>query len=192
MAEETLSVPPFPPLKWDDYFWVGEIVLPSWAGFQTRRGPYASVSSSESSNGSVRLTVTPLDDRSRSHPTQEQLTAFRYLMDHESEVAEAVGRALIEYYPGEKDTYFAAYDDDALELPDVADREDLRPLIGLSNIHILSVAHSGAAYIGFEFGCVWDDEHGAGVMTHLGRAISTGQADVSFMAWIAKSDPERK
>ena len=38
MADEMLDVPPFPPLRWDEYFWVGEVTLPSWAGFQTRRG----------------------------------------------------------------------------------------------------------------------------------------------------------
>jgi len=25
MAEETLNIPPFPPLRWVDYFWVGEV-----------------------------------------------------------------------------------------------------------------------------------------------------------------------
>jgi Domain of unknown function (DUF6985) len=76
-------------------------------------------------------------------------------------------------------------------LPDISEPSELRPLIGLSNVHVLSVVRDGAAYIGFEFGCVWDDEHGAGVMTHLGRVVATGQAAVSFMAWIAKQDLER-
>ena len=34
--EKTLYHPPFPPLTWEHYFWVAELTLPSWAGFQVR------------------------------------------------------------------------------------------------------------------------------------------------------------
>jgi hypothetical protein len=189
MADERLDQPPFPPLKWGRYFWVGEVRLPSWAGFQTRRGGYGSVSSDKPSDGTARLSVTPEDDSKRTHPTAEQAAAFRYLLDNEAAVAAAVRRALVEYYPGQKDAYLEVYGGGE-ELPDISESGDLRPLIGLSSVHVLSVAKDGAAYIGFEFGCVWDDEHGAGVMTHLGRVVATGQADVSFTEWIAEQDIE--
>lgn len=45
---------------------------------------------------------------------------------------------------------------------------------------VLSVEKDGEAYIGFEFGCPWDREHGLGVMTHAGRVVEVGQADTSF------------
>jgi len=191
MTDETLNRPPFPPLKWEQYFWVGEVRLPSWTGFQTRRGGYGSVSSDKPSDGTARLSVTPEDDKNRTHPTAEQVAAFRHLIDNEEAVGAAVGRALVNYYPGEKDAYLDAYDEDEVEeLPDISEPGELRSLIGLSSVHVLSVAKYGAAYIGFEFGCVWDDDHGAGVMTHLGRVVATGQADVSFMEWIARQDIE--
>ena len=38
---------------------------------------------------------------------------------------------------------------------------------------------------------LWDEEHGAGVMTHRGRVIATGQADCSFVEWIARQGLER-
>ena len=41
---ETIDDPPFPRLTWGGYSWAGEVRLPSWAGFQSRRGAYASVS----------------------------------------------------------------------------------------------------------------------------------------------------
>jgi hypothetical protein len=63
-------------------------------------------------------------------------------------------------------------------------------LIGLSSVHVLSVAKDGIAYIGFEFGCTWDGEHGLGVMTHRDRVIEVGGADTSFLAWIAEQDAE--
>jgi len=182
MADETLDHPPFPPLTWDHYFWVGDATLPSWAGFQARRGSYGAVSAAIPSDGSARLSVSPMDGAALTRPTAEQVAAFRHLLDNEAAVADAVARALVEYCPGH------AYDGDDEALLEVSEPGELRPLVGLSGVHVLSVAHDGAAYIGFEFGCVWDDEHGAGVMTHRGRVVATGQADVSFLEWVARQD----
>lgn len=193
MAEETLNVPPFPLLKWDGDFWVGEVTLPSWAGFQSRRGPYASVSDDKPSDGTARLTVMSPDNKERTPPSLEQASAFAHLMANEAAVTAAVGQALVEYYPAEKEAYLEDYDEDEGEiLPDVSEPNEMRSLIGLSSVHVLATTHNGAAYIGFEFGCVWDGEHGAGVMTHLERVISTGQASESFMEWIARQDAERE
>jgi hypothetical protein len=190
MAAETLDVPPFPPLRWDKYFWVGEVTLPSWAGFQTRRGPYGAVSSKKPSDGSARLNVTPEDDERRSPPLAAQVAAFRHLLDNEPAVAASILRAAFDRYPAEKAAYADAYsDEEAAEvLPDIDGPAGLRSLIGLSDVHVLSVAKDGAAYVGFEFGCVWDPEHGFGVMTHLGRVVKVGQADVAFQERAAMRD----
>lgn len=185
MLPETLDHPPFPLLKWDLFFWVGDFVLPSWAGFQTRRGDYAAVSSLRPSDGSARLSISPLDDQVRTAPTTEQVAAFQHLMANEASVAAEVVRALVDYCPGE------ANDGDEEKLMEVSEPDDLRSLIGLSSVHVLNVFHDGVACIGFEFGCVWDEEHGAGVMTHRGRVIATGQADCSFVEWIARQGLEQ-
>jgi hypothetical protein len=186
VPQDTLDYPPFPPLKWDHYFWVGEIVLPPWAGFQARRGGYGAINSRRPSDGTARLSISPLDHKARTHPTAEQVAAFRHLLDNEAAVSMAVARALVEYCPGE------AYDGDDEELLEVSEPADLRALIGLSAVHALNVVRNGAACIGFEFGCVWDEEHGAGVMTHLGRVIATGQAVCSFEEWIARQGFDRQ
>lgn len=49
--------------------------------------------------------------------------------------------------------------------------DDLRALIGLGTIHVLATAKKGMAYVGFEFGCTWDEEHALGVQTHGRRGI---------------------
>ena len=56
--------------------------------------------------------------------------------------------------------------------------------MGLASVHVLDVANAGVAYVGFELGCDWDDEHGAGVMTHKTRIVSFGGRG-SFLEWIA-------
>jgi len=38
-----------------DYFWETTLLLSSWAGFQIPRGKFGAVSSSEKSNGEIRV-----------------------------------------------------------------------------------------------------------------------------------------
>jgi hypothetical protein len=186
---EAIDIPPFPPLTWEGYHWSGEVRLPSWAGFQSRRGRYASVSALGPSDGTAGMTV---DGKGKALPTPEQIAAFQYLLHNEAAVAEAVGSALLGYYPRQREAYLDAYDlEESDEVPEVTDLDDLRQLVGLSSVHVLSVAQDGAACIGFEFGCAWDAEHGAGVLTHCTRVIAIGQADCSFVPWIARRGLEK-
>ncbi len=188
MDIDTIEVPPIQRLRWNQYMWDGEIKLPSWAGFQIRRGNYGAASSDQVSDGSALLSLKSQDNKPEP-PTAEQISAFRYLLDHESHIAAAVLQAIFEKYPEDKDAYLGAYDnEDEVELPDLLEPADLCTLIGLSHVHVLFQAHKGAAYIGFEFGCVWEEEHGLGVMTHQGRIVKVGGADTSFLWWIADRD----
>lgn len=73
-------------------------------------------------------------------------------------------------------------------MPDVENIEQFKKLIGLSQIHIMNVNKDNIAYVGYEFGCSWDDEHGIGFMTHKDRVIDFGSADISFLTWAAEKD----
>jgi hypothetical protein len=183
---ETLDHPPFPPLTWDYYFWVAELTLSSWAGFQVRHGARRAARSSPPADGTVRLSISPTDSDARTPPTAEQAAAFRHLLDNEATVADAVARALVQYCPGN------AYDGDDEVLWGVTEPNDLRRLVRLSGVHLLNLVRDGAACIGFEFACAWDEEHGAGVMTHKGRVIATGQVNCSFTEWIAQHGLDRQ
>jgi hypothetical protein len=68
-------------------------------------------------------------------------------------------------------------------MPVLQNPSDLKPLMGLSTVHIGDVEKDGFAYIGFEFGCNWEEEHGLGVMTHKDRIIEVGDAETAFDAW---------
>ena len=81
MTKQIINVPPFPPLQWNDYFWTGELVLRTWAGYQTRHGPYGAISSADESDGTVWLSVIPQGD-SQTPPLPGQSAALRYLLDH--------------------------------------------------------------------------------------------------------------
>jgi hypothetical protein len=190
MAKLTVKMPPLPEFSWDGYSWTSEIVLPSWAGFQIRRGSYGLVSSPEKSDGRVNLVVMPPEDAPNSPPMAEQVKAFQYLMDHDTAISNSVLQGILREYPRMQDQY--GYDDNQAQelMPDIASAKDLCTLIGLSNVHVLPVAKDGVAYVGLEFGCTWDDEHGLGVMTYKDRVIQVGGADTAFLEWIAADDAE--
>ena len=186
---DEIDIPPFPRLSCGSYCWSGEVRMQSWAGWQTRRGPYAAISKPGPSDGTASLTV---DAEAKRPPTSEQIATIQYLLDNKAEVTRDVGLALLDYYPGEREAYLDAYDlESSDEVPEVTDLIGLRSLVGLHSIHVLSLARDGMACTGFEFGCVWDEEHGAGVMTHRGRVIAIGQADCSFVKWMAERGLDR-
>lgn len=176
-----IEIPPFPPLKWKGYAWEGEIRLPSWQGYRGRRGALAAVRHTGPLDSPAELTV---EAEKAAPPTPEQVAAFRHLLDNEAAVAAAVGKALLDYYADERAAVPRI--DEAAALPEITDPADLRPLLGLATLNVLALARDGMACIGFEFGCVRDDEHGAGVMTHRGRVIAVRRADRSFVEWMGR------
>jgi hypothetical protein len=184
--------PELPPLEWDDYCWEAEIVLPSWRRFQTRRGAYASVSSPDPSDGSTRIRFDT-DGAGRVPPTEAQIAAYRWLIQHEAEVAAAVLNAIFAEYPRFRAEYIGDYDDEDAQAaqqsaPPLDRAEQLKELIGLYAVFILPLPKDGVGYTGFEFGCVWEEEHGLGVLVHKNRVVEIGHADTAFDGNRAEED----
>jgi hypothetical protein len=178
-----IHVEPFPPMVLNVVgcvgFWNGKVKLPSWHGFSSRLGGYASVSSAKPSDGTAHLSVTAPGQDKKDPPSQKQASAYRYLLDHDKTVQQAILERIVAAYPGIRDKY-GPYTE-AADIPEVRQPADLKKLIGLSTVHVLTTAKEGAAYVGFEFGCTWDSEHELGVMTHRDRVIVLGGADTSFL-----------
>jgi hypothetical protein len=191
-----LNMPPFPPLRWDGYFWSGRLTLPSWRGFQARLGAYAARSSAKESDGTARLSVATPAGVAEQPPSAEQASALRYLLEHEEAIRDALMAAVFDEFPpmrerALRDGLVAESDLPALDRP-----EELKSHIGLSTVHILRVVKDGAAYVGFECGCTWDEEHGLGAMTHKGRIVElphmgigkVSGADLASEEWMAEED----
>jgi hypothetical protein len=176
-------------LNWDGHFWEGSTVLPSWAGFQQRLGPYASVSAAELSEGTVHLSISSPNEVNSAAPSEAQVRAFRYLRENDQAVRDKVLAAIFEVYPKWRDNYSEFFGEELdAHMPRLSNPSDLKPLIGLSIVHILNVEKDGLAYIGFEFGCTWEEEHGLGVMCCRDRIIEVGSAEEAFSASIANRD----
>src|SRR5262245_1055517 len=163
-----LELAPFPALQWDGYFWSSTIKLSSWKGFQNRQGPYGRVSSRRPSDGTVRLAVHSPDDSIPAPPLTEQGRAFQYLLDHEKVIHDTILRSMLNERPWDE-AVEEAEDESLLSLRDATRPSQIREHLGLANVLVHTVAKSRLAYIGFEFGCSWEQEHGCGVMMHRKR-----------------------
>jgi hypothetical protein len=173
--------------QFDQFFWTTKVQLPSWVGYQARNGPYGSISSDSPSDGFVTITAGS-DSRDKSPLTEQERASAQWLLDHEAEVASAVLEGLLAEYPRLQGVYGYEGAERDEYMPDVSSTKDFRQLIGLHNVHVLPLLKEGVPYIGYEFGCTWDGEHGLGVLMHGKRVVEVGGADTAFTLWIAERD----
>jgi hypothetical protein len=164
-------IPPIPLTKDKHGFWETSINLPAWAGYVDAAGPYASPNSDAPSDGTVRISFGNAPEG----PTPEQIAAYHYLRETEPFVSGEVIAAIMDKYVR----------------PEKRRPNVLRKHVGLGTVLILPVTKDGHAYIGFECGCSWDNEHGCGVLTHKERVVKVGGADTAFLKWIAEEDARR-
>lgn len=124
-------------------------------------------------------------------PTSDQATAYQHLREHGLTILASI----FAQYPQFREDYLDAFDEEDEEFPEIAagvpvlDRPDqLAGLMGLGNVFLLTETRDGIGYVGFEFGCEWESEHGLGVLTHRARIIDIGQAPTAFDGRAAEAD----
>ena len=166
----------------------GKVSLPIWKDFQNRQVAYGSLDESENLNGEFGISIG--GDMVVDNPTikMEHTNAYDYLATHSEQVQNSILTRLLAEYKNLQ-TEYGYQEDKAKEFMPVVDKiEQFKKLIGLSQIHIMEVSKDNISYVGYEFSCTWDDEHGIGFMTHKQRIIDFGGADTSFLTWVAKKD----
>jgi hypothetical protein len=159
----------------------GQITLPAWIGFQSRQGFYGSKDSSGISNGLVKVHINGRQVDYVKTTTQEQINALSFLHDNADKIRDGILNALFNELSVIKEIYEGL-------VPEINSISDFKNVLGLSIIHVMDSDKDGIAYLGYEFGCDWDDEHGLGVMMHKERVIGIGQAGTSFNSWITYKD----
>jgi hypothetical protein len=126
-------------------------------------------------------------------PTKEQSAAYKYLVDHQEAIRDKILSGVFKKYPEYRAAYIEDYDLDESDqtLPSLQRPDQLRNIMGLANVLIHRVVRNGVSYVGYEFGCAWETEHGLGVMTHRARVVELGGADTAILEWIAERDAKR-
>jgi hypothetical protein len=173
----------FPKLIFDaaHSMWSCEDTLGTWAGFQSRRGPYTSSDRDQPSDGAVHVSVqADADGVPDAKPSAAQEAAYTFLKANERAVSEAILAAVFARYPEAKAAYEEATDESWPRLPEITTARELRQVMGLAIVHVLTTAKDGMSYVGFELGCDWEEEHGLGVLAHGLDVVAVGHADVSF------------
>jgi hypothetical protein len=183
--DSPLNSPPFPEMIWSDYdCWEGQVCLAAWAGFHSSGRAYGASDPEAPSDGTVGLCVSPNDPGVAPYPTEAQAKALLFQIQNGTEVVASVLRSLLPYYESLRPRWASYYGAAELSriMPAIANTSDFSRLIDLRQVHVHPWTRDGLSYVGLQFGCTWDQEHGLGVMLHGARVVDIGSADTSF-AW---------
>lgn len=166
---------PFPPLaEYGSDSLKGVDFFVSWQNFQAN---------DEASNGEI-VVVFHLENENERVPSAAQTNAYRYLKENEASVTASVLAGLFADYPQIREVYGGIEPE---YLPVIEQPEDFRRLIKPLFIHINAESKDDCAYIGFEFDCLWDIEHGLGVMTHRSEYVGCNDAEAAWNLDLARS-----
>lgn len=193
----SVSMTTFPEFEWDQNYWTSSASIPAWSRHQTRRDNYGGLSSDAPSDDIIRIVFAP-KGRNNSPLLPQELELVQWAISNAPSIQDAAIKALYTYYQdlypswrSDLDSIFGEEDADEM-MPEITSPNELKRLIRVSFMFVHQIATDGVPYVGFEFDCTWDEEHGAGVLLHGTRVIETGGADVSFQLSIAKKDAESK
>lgn len=170
-------------------FWVAKSILPSWEGYLDRSGAYGGPGQQTVSQGKVDIVFAP-EGRDTSPLTAEELALVQWFIDNELMVSATVKKAILAGYAELQRSFDFEPDEAADYMPNAVTEEDFKPLIGLYAVNVHQLSKDGVPYLGFEFGCTWDDEHGLGVLMHGTRLIELGDGDTARLLWIAQKDAD--
>lgn len=166
----------------------GPIVISCWSGFQSRQDADAFLPEIEPSDGHASINIGGDMVSEDPQVLDYHLNAYNYLMEHQVRIQENILHALLAGYGNLKELYGFTDEEAATLLPAINDVNDLKKLIGLSGVYLLNVSKDNVGYVGYEFGCTWDDERGLGIMTHMDRVIEIGDGSTAFLTWVADRD----
>jgi hypothetical protein len=170
----------------DDFWWGVRLQLSSWAGYQSRLGPYGAIDKPKPSDGSLRLIFAP-EGRDVEPLSEQELKLINWFEQNEPQVSTAVKQSLIHWCLLDSADRVGQFDygDD---FPKISNEDDLKRNTGLHGITIHQINKNGVPYIGYEFGCTWEEEHGLGVLMHGTRLVEIGFADTALHLWLADQD----
>ena len=168
----------------------GTISLNVWNHFQYKDGYSHPFKPLQIPSGIIRLDIG--GDMMVDEPliTDSHVRAYEYTLENSKIIQEVILISLLEKYKHLVEPFGQGNAGGNRSTPGNFGIEQFNHLISLLTIHIMNVEKEGMAYVGYEFGCAWDAQHGLGIMTHRNRICKIGSADISFLTWVAEEDLE--
>lgn len=159
----------------------GLLSLDSWKDFQSRQVIFRSKETNSIPDGFVKVRVEGKQVESVKTTTLAQVNAIEFLINHSDKIRDALLTGLLNELSDLKE----AYNNLTTNINGI---ENMKKLIGLSYLHVMSSDKDDFAYIGFELDCEWDEEHGIGVIMHKDRIVKIGQAEITHDSWATYVD----
>ncbi|QUX92502.1 hypothetical protein CYL31_14320 [Marinomonas sp. A3A] len=175
-----------PTFQWSEFFWEAEVNLPEWAGFQERNGPYGALSSSEPSDGTIKIVFAP-EGRDEGPITTEEMELINWFLSNQSDVIGSIVGTLFLNYSSIRDNFIEECGEEMAEyFPPVNLADDIKSVVGVVSVNIHQVAKNGIPFIGVEMGCNWEEEHGLGFLLYGNKIVEVGGADTAILLWLAR------
>jgi hypothetical protein len=106
---------------------------------------------------------------------------YKYIIKNQEDIQKDMLDFLLNEYPYMREDYRDFLGNDFKKLmPLINDIDEFSKLIGLSTIYFIPKIKDKIAYIGYQFYCTWDEEHGLGFMTHKNKTLDIGGATTAF------------
>jgi hypothetical protein len=169
-------------LKLEDNAYTGKVNLPSWKDY--------TLEGETPNNGIINIRIGQAYADDVHSITTADVNGVAGVLGWAENHQKLILEKLLEVYPQWQKDYGYSEEEAKQFMPNVTSIEEFKKLIKLANIHVLPVEHEGIAYIGYEFNCHWDVEHGMGAMFHDKRMVELGMAESSFMNSIAERDKD--
>lgn len=113
---------------------------------------------------------------------------YSYLINEQENLLNLILEKILIQYPIWQETFKYEEEEKDMYMPNISDKSQLKKLISPSKIFIHNISVDNLPYIGIQFNCTWDDEHGLGILCYKNRIIKMGGSEIAFMSWIAEKD----
>lgn len=164
-----------PNITQNDIFWEGKIQLDNWNKFYGEE---------------LNLILNIGGDCIIDEVTKIHENGYNYLISKQQNMLEVMLDTVYEHYSTWQEEYGYAADEKELLMPDIFRSVELKTLLYPEKVFIMDIEVNEVPYIGVQFRCKWDEEHGVGLMFYKDRVVKVGGSDTAFMNWIAEEDKE--
>lgn len=178
-----------PDFKLGEFCWQAECQLDCWAGFGRRLEAIDGLPGTSTSTGRFQLVFAP-EGRDKSPLSSHDIELIDRFLATAGDIAPLVLNAVYQHYIEIFDDYAEFAVEEQLVMPVAKEPADLRELISLTEVSVHPVEHERRQYVGYEFNCTWESEHGLGVLMHGDRVVRVGEADNAFTLWMVQEDLE--
>ena len=162
-----------------EYGLEGEVHLPAWENWQI-----------EEEVRPIRLDFGGDRVEEGQELTESYRKALAYLFAAQEQVKDALLNGILQHLADEEADLLGGCLEDDFSMPGLPRAQETADLLGelqLEEIHVLPVEKDGLCYMGYVFGCRWDED-GLGVMVHGCRVVEVGGRDTALLCWLAEDD----